>query len=114
MFESELVANAAAGIDDQRDGQGKIGFTTEVCDGLTLFVLEDSEIVFSQICNKFSLFVRNREENIDEVDVYRNCLVVSGLGRRFRELRLLRTSLRYGKSRQSHYQHQTLNKGLHR
>ena len=60
---------AAAGIDQNAQGQGKIGFSGEVLDGLRLAVLEDFKVILREIGNQGALLVLDVEEELDHVHV---------------------------------------------
>src|SRR5262249_38205361 len=98
LLELQLVANASAGIHEQGNSQRKIGFTAKVRNRLRSFVFENSKIVLLEVCNEFPSPVSDGEENVDEFNVYGECLIVPDRGRRgyrFRGL-LLRLSLFLG------------------
>ena len=78
LFEAETVADAVAGVDEQAEAQGKIGFGGEFLDGLRLLALNHLKIVFAQIGDETALLVGNGEEHVDAGDVENDAV---GVGR---------------------------------
>ena len=73
---------AAAGVDENTEGKGQVGFSGEIFDGLRLRVFENLEVILSQIGNQPAFFVFDIEKQLDHVHVYLeggHCLV-AGLG----------------------------------
>jgi len=59
---------AAAGIHQQTDGQGKVGFAGEVLDGLRAAILIQQEIVLFQVTDDLALLVADRGEHVHDLD----------------------------------------------
>ena len=60
---------AAAGIDQDAEGQRQIGFGLEILDGLRLAIFEDFEVVFGEVGDQRAVFVFDVEEELHDLDV---------------------------------------------
>src|ERR1039458_7425791 len=69
LFHVEDALLAAAGVDENAEGQREIGFGLEVFDGLGLAVLEQGEVVFGGGGGQGAMFVFDVEEQLDDLDV---------------------------------------------
>src|SRR6185369_12577765 len=65
----DQVLLAAADVDKEADGQGQVGFSGEILDGLRLAVFKNGEVVLLEIGNQGALFVADAGQNADHVDV---------------------------------------------
>ena len=65
FLEFQLQADAGAGINQERDPQGKIGFVLEVGDTLAYPVLVDMKSVLTQIRDKPVLSIRHGYQDVD-------------------------------------------------
>src|SRR5262249_3996242 len=72
LLESQLVSNASAGIDNQSNGEGEVGFTAEVGDVLKAIVFVDFEVLFLEVRYEFAFAVRNGEVYGMTVHIDRN------------------------------------------
>lgn len=70
FFGLNEALDAAADIEEEREGQGKIGFPREVADGLRGTVLTDLEIIFGEIGDERAAPVVDGAEDVDELDVH--------------------------------------------
>ena len=70
LLELEAVANAVAGVDQDRDAQRQIGLGRELLNHLRLLVFGDGKIVFSEIGDEAAFFVGNREQNVNTRHIY--------------------------------------------
>ena len=68
MFEGENVLLAAAGVEEDADGEGEIFFLGEVLGLLEVLVLEDAAVVLVEVGDVAAL-VADGEVDVDEVDV---------------------------------------------
>ena len=65
LLELEAFADAVAGIDQDAEAQGQVGFGGELRDGLGLLVFEHLEVVLRQVGDEAALLVGDREEHVD-------------------------------------------------
>src|SRR5262249_30087997 len=119
FLKPQFVANAAAGVHEQRDRQGEVRFTAEVRDRLSSIVLEDLEVFLLEVRYKLAFPVRDGKQDVNQVDLYRNGLLVLRLCRRSRRggrcrWSLLRRPLCGNQARQTESQHETNNNPLHK
>ena len=63
----EDASLAQAGVDEQAQGQWKIGLATEVMNRLRAAILSQGEILFAQVVDDFSGFVADRGQDIDHI-----------------------------------------------
>ena len=63
------AAGAAAGVDQQPDGQRQVALLREVPDGLRTAVLVEMEVVFRQVADDLVLLVPHGGEEIDHLHV---------------------------------------------
>jgi hypothetical protein len=68
-FLSEDAALAEAGVHEEAECEGEIGFFGEIGDGLWLGVLSEDEVVFGEIVDEGAVFIANGGEEIDRIDV---------------------------------------------
>jgi hypothetical protein len=68
LLEGKDVLLAAAGVEEDADGEGEIFFLGEVLDGLGCPVFEDVAVVLVKV-GDVAVFVADGEVNVDEVDV---------------------------------------------
>ena len=68
-FLIEDAALAEAGVDEEAEGEGEIGFFGEIGDGLGLGVLFEGEVVFGKIADEVAALVADSGEEIDGGDV---------------------------------------------
>ncbi len=68
LFEGEDVHLAAAGVEEDTDGEGEIFFLSEVLGLLEALVLEDAAVVFVEV-GDVAVLVADGEVDVDEVDV---------------------------------------------
>ena len=81
LLEIEPVANAVAGVDQDRKAQRQVGFSGEFDNGLRFLALEDLEIVLGKVGDEAALFVRDRVEHVDARDVQGDTSIVAGCRR---------------------------------
>ena len=65
-FLAEHGALAHAGVDEQAEGQGKIGLSREVADGLGPAVLFEHKVALLEIANDPALLVVHRGKHVDD------------------------------------------------
>ena len=68
LLELDAVADAVGGVDEHADAERQVGLFAEVTNLLLRFFVEDLEILFFEVGDKFVAAVENGEENVDEVD----------------------------------------------
>ncbi len=66
---ADLVHHAAAGIEYDSHADWRIAGWGEVLDRLRLIVFYDDEVFLFQIRHQASLLIRNRSDNIDQLDI---------------------------------------------
>ena len=69
LLHLEHLPLAAAGIDQNAQGQGEVGFGGEILDGLRVAVLVDLEVVPGQIGNQPAFLIFDIEEELDNIDI---------------------------------------------
>src|ERR1700722_18104329 len=69
------AAHAAAGVDDQTQRKGKIGFLREISNGLGMAVFFDAEIVLGEVADDDALLVADGGKDVNNADVGRKRLV---------------------------------------
>lgn len=67
-FLIEDAALAEAGVDEEAEGEGEIGFFGEIGDCLGLGVLFEGEVVFGEIADQVAVFVADGGEEVDGGD----------------------------------------------
>jgi hypothetical protein len=60
---------AKAGVNEKAEGEGKIGFSGEIGDGLRLGVLFEEEVILNEGVDEGVVFIADGDEEIDSVDV---------------------------------------------
>src|SRR5580693_6951546 len=70
FFDIDQVHLAGADVNQQADGQGKIGLAVEVFDFLLLSIFKDGEIVLGKVSNQAAMFVADIEQDIDNIHVH--------------------------------------------
>ena len=75
----EYAPRAAAGIDQQSDGQRQVALLREVLDGLRAALLIEQEVVASQILDDLVLLVADGGEQVDHLHVRRKARFLSVL-----------------------------------
>ena len=68
-FLAKDAALAEAGVYEQAEGEGKIGFAGEIGDGLGLAVLVELKIVFGEVVDEGAVFIADGGEEIDGADI---------------------------------------------
>src|SRR5712692_5008922 len=114
LFGGQHALLAAAGVNQQAQGDGQGGLAREESDLLFLAVLEDAEIVLGEVRNNALVFVAHGDEQVDQLDLDADGLLRFLRGRGRFGLRGFELRLGGGESRQCeagsqyHYeQHQT-------
>ena len=79
---AEHAPLTAAGIHQQPQVQGRVGFLREELDGLGVAFVIQGEIVFGEIVNDLALFGPNGREQVDDLDVGRKARVLLRRGGR--------------------------------
>jgi hypothetical protein len=69
LLELETLPDAVAGIDQDAEAQGKVGFGRELRDGLGALVFEHLKVVLHQVGDEAALLVGDREKHVDARDV---------------------------------------------
>src|SRR4030095_3117322 len=75
LLEADFVANAGAGVDEQRHRKRKICILAEVADGLCFVIFEYFETVLLEPGDESSLGVEHREHDVDAIDINGNRLL---------------------------------------
>jgi hypothetical protein len=71
LLESKSVSNPSNGLDQQNDGEWKVGLCPEIRNGLWLAVFVYLEIVLVETRYEFAFFVGDREEHVYQIDISR-------------------------------------------
>ena len=69
LFHIEHARLAAAGVDQDAEGEREIGFGGEIFDGLGLAVFRHLEVVLRQAGDEAALFVLHIEKQLDDIDI---------------------------------------------
>ena len=69
LLELEALPDAVAGVYQDAEAQGKVGFSRELRDGLRGLVFEYLEVVLRQVGDEAALPVGDGEEHVDAGDV---------------------------------------------
>src|SRR5271170_1472800 len=72
LFNVDQVHLAGADVDQQADGQRKIGLAVEIFDFLLLTIFKDGEIVLGKVSNQAGMLVADIEQDIDNIHVHLN------------------------------------------
>ena len=78
LLELEALANAVAGVDQDRQAQRQVAFRRELLDYLRLLVLDDFEIILGQVGDEAALLVRHGEQHVDARDVHQDARALVG------------------------------------
>ena len=63
------VALAEAGVDEQAEGQGKVGVDVEVADGLRMAVDLEDEVVLGEVLDEGAFLVADDDGEVDEAGI---------------------------------------------
>src|ERR1017187_8214256 len=69
LLKTKAFADAVAGIDEDAEAEGQVGFGSELLDDLRMLVLKNLEIVLGEIGDEAALFVDDGEEHGDARDL---------------------------------------------